>query len=756
MSVRMSNPLRAPTVSVAAASEGFPDAYFVMDADFATRQGNAKNVSYLQSQLEPLDMDVVPAFNLQKEFCVLEEVTKSAREKLAAARGGKPSFRVRSSCAKEVTRAIWAELPEDGFGGRAAVAPVARDKFYVDGGAEYALGRVTAAYPKRGARIARPITAGEAKEAARNCGLAVEHLPGHAVRAYPLIPWSDEQKAIAINPHADNGFPVMGKWSTDGAQPRVLSLALRVRQEVAAAQKTREGVWGWVRAQEDVRPWLVACQGKAKADYYKGAKIRSGGLRFYNVLPRQIMLNMQVATQPLEAASRNILVEGHSGIGMSLVRGGAAELVARLQQQLDEGESAYVHVGDDSWVALKVQGRIKMFALDCSSFDLTQHAATTLEVHKELARQLRLIDAPAADLWYAYMRERVVVTAGAVTRRWRHGGPSGMPLQSKVNDMLMDVMITRALKGGDPEWSEAEWDVHLRKVGSELGFEVRVEQFCDLEAETLVEALEQRPFLFVGYYFHIRNGQVMVCCDLPRTLSQMPYPGLKWMKTDKELLTMEAMRLGSMYLSAGVPPAAYQRAFNAWRDAALGLISRALALAGDVTDERLRWAVGEAVHGPAVEPSLKGLYAAVQRDPRALWLEKEKELPSTSELVPLTWADEVEEEEAEERAQLGIPARPAAYPGRLAPAALKPAAKPTHPVTARNDGRPPPWKVWAPAKPPRMREGTTRVKRVARRGRVVVEEESEEEWYSDDSDEEVYGAGEQYVPKRSAAYYRRM
>jgi len=299
----------------------------------------------------------------------------------------------------------------------------------------------------------------------------------------------------------------------------------------------------------------------------------------------------------------------------------------------------------------------------------------------------------------------VVVVCGAVTYRWFHAGPSGFPLQSKVNDVLMDVLIDRVLsrreEGRDMEW----WDTLINSVGSDLGFSVRVEQFARLKAKSLVGFLEQRPFLFVGFYFHVREGEVQVCIDMPRAMAQMPYPGLKWIKTDKDLKILEAMRLGSQLLGAGLPPVELDEAFSAWRTGVCELLEQAIELAGgDAQDERLKWAVGAGMFGPEATPSLTGLLAALKRDPHELWMEKEKELPTESYLLHppagATWADTVEWEEAEWLRRLG---RTDPIPALLPPPhGWVSQPPPTHPTTVRNHGRNPPTARWGPNKPPRL------------------------------------------------------
>lgn len=732
----MSNPKIAPKVD-AALRDDAPDAYFRPTEEYEELRKNARRVECVQQMLEGLDMELWPTFVVPKDFTVDSGVLSKAGPALATAKTGKPHFRVRTAQAREVVEAIWRLLPPGAevFYSRGAVRAAMEDKFFVDAGTEFTLGRLRAAYPRVGSVVRAPVTRAEAERALDNCGVRLDHLPDHALRPYPLLAREGEQ-AVTVNPRSDNGFPVLGQWATPGASEKVLRLAVAVRKEIVVAARRPGGVEEWKAQAEAERPWLVALRGKAKADYYPARKVNGAMLRFYNALPRQVMLNMQVCTQPLEALSRSVADGARTAIGHTLVHGGAAALVANLEEQLRHYGWAYVHVGDDSWVIVRAEKDLVWFALDCSNFDLTQHADATSEVHEALWRQLRQVEAAAADLWKAYMRSRLVVVAGALVRRWRHAGPSGMPLQSKVNDLLMDVLINRVLSQPHRVYSQEECDTWLQEVGQELGFAVRVEQYMRLRAATVVEALGQAPFLFIGYYFHALGAQVACCADVPRTLAQMPYPGLKWMKTDKEVAVMEAMRLGSMYLSAGVPPRALEPAFDAWRDTVVKQLTHVLEAYGDQSDERLRWAVDEGVWGPATEASLGGLLRAVKRPREVLWLEEEVELPSTSELLfPSSWADQAEAEEAEEvrRKERYLPPVAAALPP---PAYIPRRDVPSHPVSFRNDGRPPPTAVWGPPRPPRaaFRPGPAR-RRKLQRGQVLEEESVEWEWseeeYSD-------------------------
>jgi len=738
----MSNPARAPKelTEKQLRLQVAPDAY--LPEGFAARAKAFKEQQSAARVLAGLDMDLAPAIVVPRELTVDARVRGSSKPCLAVAKVGVPVPRVRTVEAKTLVNRVFAKLPEEGRFSREAVGMVMKDKVYVDAGVEGALGRLELAYPARGCRPPMPTTREEAEVALGRCGLRVRHMPVAALRPYPLVALDGEQ-SVTVNKRSDNGFPVLGTWGTPGAASLCASLAVSCREEIR-----REGDGErWLRKAELERPWLVAVKGKAKADYYTPDKVALARMRFYNAFPRQTTMIMQQATQPFELNSRSILQEGHSGIGVTLVHGGAGDLVEALEKQLARSGEAYVHVGDDSWVVLRRGPRLIQFALDCSNFDLTQHSATTLEVDVALRKELEAIDPLAAGLWFGYARERLVVTTGSLVRRWRHAGPSGMPLQSKRNDVLMDVMINRTLRRLEGTEADEETVAEVvAAVGRGLGFAVKLEQYGSRSAESLQDALQQQSFLFIGYYFHVRGGEVRVHADVPRTLAQVPYPSVKWYQKDGERTVMETMRLGSIALGLGLPSPELDEAFGEFRLAALELLDRVIAEFGDRTDESLRWAVAESPFGPDTAPSLKGLQRALQKDAGLLWLYKEPELPHTSIFLEpaRSWADLTLEEEAEMAQALGgVIARPGENLS-VRRVALPSGRVPTHPVTVGNDGRPPPTVVWAPDRAPRPRwDDSVRLagRRTRRRDGILAREFAqalEDEWLGESDDEESF------------------
>lgn len=701
--VQMSNPARPPKElsSLQLELRVAPDSYFrPEEGDYQAFAMNHRAIPSVQGALFPLDMTLAPSFGVPAQWCT--DSTLWGDKQVKAVKG-LPVPRVRSAIAKNFVNKLYELLPETGFAARQVVHDAMLDKVYCSGGTENTLGRLAMYYPRRGARPSRPVTWAEAREALGSCGVLLDR--SKTWRPRDLT----GPQAVFVNPSAENGFPVMGNWRVPAdAAGKVVELALSVRRELEAERD----IALWLKKAQTERPWLVALRGKAKADYYSKAKVRSGMMRFYNVFPRQMMMNMQMATQVLEGQARSILdgEQYHSFIGATLAHGGAADVVAALEVMLKDEGAAYVHCGDDSWVILRRQGRVVMFALDCSSFDLTQHSSTTEAIHRVLRDELAVIDPVAADLWHAYARQRLVVVANQQARVFKHAGASGMPLQSKVNDLLMDVMLQRLLADIE-DISQVGVATRVHQVAAEMGFVAKLEQFVSVAGRSVVDALKAQPFLFVGYYFHVREERVQVFCDVPRMMAQLPFPSVKWAKGDAEFAAIEAMRIGSVMLNLGIPPVELVPFFEAGRHRARELVSSAIFQGFDVTDERLRYAVQEHPAGLNSEANLKGLLRVLEAPAEGLWLDAREGPPP---VLP-----------------------PVAVPSGRA-RALPQGRAPFPPATLANDGRPPPTSLH----PPGVRReggggaGPSRGRRRDAAGAPFEDDESEVATRYDDEDAE--------------------
>lgn len=615
------------------------------------------------------------------------------------------------------------EVPEGWEGVSREVCRVrAANTVYVSASPTFTLGRLIKYLPKMGKGPAAPATRDEARVALRANGLGFK--PGDDLTPRAV---GSATHPVYVNKHSSNGLPVMGHFDNPVAIDLVMGISQSLEEEIRKVH-AREGVdgvlqWVWDMAADPNTIQYVACLGRCKADYYALEKVYRTEMRFYNVFPRPLMLIMQRATQVLEVCARTAIedVEVRTFSGLQLVRGGAEQVVEVLDNQLAERGYGFLHMGDDSWVVMLEHGAVVMFALDCSSFDLTQHSDVTREVHEVIREELEQVDAAAAALWFAYVRGRPVVTAGTCVRWWTHGGPSGCPLQAKVNGMLMDIYIRRVIKNlGEGSKSEARVASAVEWEGRRMGFTVKLEQYSRTEAPSLRVALRRRPFLFVGYWFYEEWDQVRVCCDLARQVAQVGFPGLKWI-ANTDLAELEAVRLASTVMSWGVPPGFLTDAFEAARAEAMRLLDRVGS--SSVEHPRARWAVEHTV-GLEAGATIQGLRRALMRPPEELWM-GERELLSSSvwlgpeELIPARRAGR--------RVRVPNPRKrvEGSYDAEV------------HAPARRNDGRPPSTTVWAPDRAPRPLpvEVVYSRPRKGRKRTVQLEEwssDSESDYYEDD------------------------
>jgi hypothetical protein len=453
-----------------------------------------------------------------------------------------------------------------------SIREACESKLLVAGGAHFAFGRILQYYPKRGAgRDLVPPTAREVEIALAQCGLSGP-LPTTRLSLSAAFADAMEEGEVEVVADAENGFPTMGKFRDAEAREACLRYAAALRNEL---ESHRSNMDGHLTALEARDPLLFTVRGKAKSDMYKWSKVEGGALRFYNVIGRPLTLIMQQATQVLERSTGTLATTPVVGdrylatvMGHALTGGGADALVTHMDWQLASTGYARLHCGDDTWLAVRTDEGVALFSIDCSAFDLTQHSSVSEPVHAALRRRLEEIDPVSAAVWHKMARQRRTVVAGSITAVMKHGGPSGMPLQSKVNDMLMDVYLQRVImtlhkhrQEGLPMTQDVI-ESAIQKEGASLGFVVRLEELDNHVGVTTVrECLERHPFLFVGYRFHVRNGMVMPYIDIPRAIARLPYnSSFDWLEKQAHSVRT-AIRIGGLVLSMGVPPAGEERAF---------------------------------------------------------------------------------------------------------------------------------------------------------------------------------------------------
>lgn len=728
----MSNPWIAPKSDVTDADleQQCPGAYMsTTQADWTAVCKSWKTVPHIKEMLDGLDVGAANAFYIEKRYCILDSVRTATKPKMATAGTGAISARLRTGEALHFANAVFRELKEDEEWteklytngtyplSRNAAAHKCRTVMQLGGGSEYTLGRLRKYYPRsdkwEGQRVP---SASEVAAAMRRCGLVLtkDNMPQLSVLEEEV-----GRNSVTVNPNAENGYPILGKWKDDGAAAMALGLARAMDKDFARAYTKDKvnGVYLLVRRLEEERPWCITLKGKAKTDFYTQEKMEAASLRFYNVVNRPVQLLLQRVTQPYEQASGTIVDGFNSFHGSVLPHGGADEIVSELDRRLEKADWVHIHCGDDSWVVARDGKAIVCFSVDASSFDLTQAASITAPIHMALRHQMERIPGDAAarsaQLWYALARERCVVVAAGVVKRFKHGGPSGLPIQPKTNGVLMEIYLTRlqervdlspaTRKGAmkDPE----RLDSIIKEVALTLGLTVRLEDYQRQEdCGTLRDFLAAQPFKFVGFLFHAKAALVEgtdrplvdVCISLDRMLGQCRYPPYLWETQPSRRKMRESMRLGAMVLGMGIPPAGYERPFVAARQHAVELLTEALKIEAPREDIEASWSSYTSVYAPMEAMSLEGLRAALLKPASAIWRAR----TDVAELEVLgsegsgemgNWADEMD---------LAVPLASPVVPAKVALPAM-PVLPRAHPATDKNAGRPPPTARWGPNKAPK-------------------------------------------------------
>jgi hypothetical protein len=605
-----------------------------------------------------LDMQFVESVLLDNR-CVdkaVREQLSRGKAVLASAPVGGLQGRTRDLAAVQAAQVYYDAL--GGTNEKKSIRESCANKLLVAGGAHYALGRILQYYPKRGAgRDLIAPTAREVDIALQQCGLGGT-LPSARLALSSAFADAMEEGEVEVVADAENGFPTMGKFRDAEARDACLRYAAALRNEL---ESHRTNLDGHLAALEARDPLLFTVRGKAKSDMYKWSKIEDGALRFYNVIGRPLTLIMQQATQVLERSAGTLATTPVVGerylatvMGHALTGGGADALVTHMDWQLASTGYARLHCGDDTWLAVRTDEGVALFSIDCSAFDLTQHSSVSEPVHKALRRRLEEIDPISAAVWYKMARQRRTVIAGSITALLKHGGPSGMPLQSKVNDVLMDVYLQRVIlalhkhrREGLPMTQEVI-ESAISHEGTTLGFVVRLEELDHhVGVHTVRECLARKPFLFVGYRFHVRGDMVVPYIDIPRAMARLPYnSSFDWL--DKQAHTVRtAIRIGGLVLSMGVPPVGEERAFAKLVAAARFGLARQLHSAA--AEREVEFQVNRLVFvADSVKYTIRdmrGLLNALTPDRISqIWAEGAE--IATDEALD-DWADAVEAEEAQ-------------------------------------------------------------------------------------------------------------
>jgi len=506
-----SNPYKAPSVVIRKGTEVPNVSYSVMPEDL-----KINTAEQFVKHFAGVDIHIANAVKLPDLSLTVESKLLINGNRPIYVEDGKPTPRKFTGYGIGSAAEALRRYPDNpkGFPSKQAIQAAMSNKVAVSGGSRGYLNRLAKALPKVGSIVRAPPTTEETSRAAK--GWKIRGNP----RPLDLFLGDEGFPAIKINMHANNGLPVGSTMSDDQARPIVFKLAEVMRAELEESIQRygdyKRGAEYWYQHKLEHQPWLVTLMGRCKDDYYSLEKFMKHELRFYNIVPRPLVLVMQQAVQVVEGNKENIFddFENHSAQGFTATKGGAAKLVEKLDMQLFLNNVAFVHCGDDSWVIVRLKEGVMCFALDCSNYDLTQHQAATQPIHEAFTTELAKVDKASAGLWYVMMRRRRIIVHKTFVVDLAHGGPSGMPGQSTVNDGLMDVVLQRVEKRfanykGVP--TEARVDEILQEIGRDLHLSIRVEQYGFVpEAKTLVDYLKEIPFLFVGYQFYYNEEKKMV------------------------------------------------------------------------------------------------------------------------------------------------------------------------------------------------------------------------------------------------------
>ncbi len=544
------------------------------------------------------------------------------------------------------------------------------------GGTWLAMNRLVKYYPstKMNTRVLVAPTPEEMESAMTRSGYDLSAPLGERL---PFVAAEPEDPAIRVSMDSSNGFPVMGTMADEEARELCLQLATQLRRGLDAAAD-KDALVRHLRGSDErlAKPLLFLCNGKVKYDVYTIDKIRAQELRFYNVVPRPTLMVIQQAAQVV-GASHKCVPLSNSTQGFALTGGGAAALVRYLDPDVSvEGprlDIKYVHCGDDSWVVIgdSYTNSLHMLSADCSSFDLTQHRKVTEPVHQSFKGLLKKVDEGSAALWYSLMREREVTLYGSRVAVMRHAGPSGMALQSNVNDVLMEVFLSRFALIVNEQYGEAAGIERgqrvlegiarraMDRVAEELGLKVRVDDWVTVDGTvSLSAALAQSAFKYVGYWFYAVGpdaDDVRVVCDFERMMAGLPYPSSSVYDEDKAVANLRiALKAVGVGISMGIPPLEWAAAWDKYTEGALraivgaekqlddsvwdGVASQVSALAG-VTAERLKTLSGTGALADRLKRCLseKFRYELWVGD-RVASEDEEGDAPE-----PSNWADEVDE-----------------------------------------------------------------------------------------------------------------
>lgn len=372
-----------------------PQSRLTLDELKAMRERHAQlaNQEYVKDRLVEMGVTVVNSVELPPDW-IADPIDRLTAER-AQEKGDKfyaklkmppATAGVRSDVAMTILSEAMTLMPPARY---ARFADQAREKLFVSGGVQCAMGRFLRAYPtpEKRAKVL-PVSRAEAEMAVRCEGIPFFHestMPIPPPRRFCTTPEMVEKykldpESVLLadlgqfhNKHGDNGFPVGLTLTEENAASMVFQLGDLVLEKLADGVKTvvsyasrpeplqqrggadisptdlariSNGVRQGLENMEQDASELVLVKMKAKADIYKKSKVISGDMRLYAVAPRHILAVMALATQNLPAtnAIQALKVPVPAGYkapwlttvnGSSLAHGGASDIVYALDQNLD-------------------------------------------------------------------------------------------------------------------------------------------------------------------------------------------------------------------------------------------------------------------------------------------------------------------------------------------------------------------------------------------------------------------------------------
>lgn len=614
----MSDPSRTPTMTIASgiARERQPR-YPPVPAVKPVKYGNDQLRALFGPDGARTDFALAPTVFLNADWCADQDVKRRIQEaeRKAAAEGkigGLLATNDGSSCLPGRPRGAFVVAAQDMFDAFSPDERIPLQAYTIadrcsrsvayTGGTWLAMKRLAKYLPSTGTNV-RALSPPSLEEA-RQAVVA----SGYGNSRGDLLPIMDDldEPAVAVSWDSSNGFPVGLTMADPEARKLCRELAEQLRAGIdRAANKTTYIQHLRGGDPRVAKPLLFLFTGKVKYDVYPVEKLEQQELRFYNVVPRPTSMVMQQATQVVGACHQPVPLS-NSAQGLALTGGGAATLIKYLDPDLASGVITecvkYVHCGDDSFICAADASRNAVYLLsaDCSSFDLTQHRRVTTPVHDALRDEIAKVDEGSAALWHSCMQRRDVVLTGSKVVTMTHGGPSGMPLQSAVNDVLMEVLLNRAKKEMEEVLATTEGDLNaeragdrlkriLEETGRSMGFVTRVDDLTIVEGTTsLPQALSQKAFKFIGYWFYSEGpsaDDIRVVCDLERNLAGLPYPNSLAQYSSEVRAVQDALKFVGVSISMGVPPTAWVPMWDAYTKCARASVKAAEAAIGKLLDE---------------------------------------------------------------------------------------------------------------------------------------------------------------------------